>query len=254
MGSTKVKEIKAEESVVEVPKEEVKEAAITKEKKARVKKVKQGKKYRSKKYLEKAGLVNKTKKYPLTEAVAVVKQVSYSKFPGSLEAHIMTNVPNIRGLVNLPFMKGKKLTILAFGQGAAESGADMVGDDEKLADIIKGKVDFDVVVTTAEWMPKLARAAKVLGPKGLMPNPKNGTVAIDLKKAVEGLSGGKFEYKSETKLPVVHVRVGTLLQPDEELIANIKTLLGAIGKGKVSTVKLAPTMGPGVLLDTQTAI
>lgn len=204
----------------------------------------------SKKYQEAREKVERNKLYSIPEAVTLAKEASYSKFPGSLEIHINTNLKSLRGLVQLPFASGKKLTILAFGKGAAESGADQVGDDEKIKNIEKGKIDFDVLVTTPEWMPKLARCAKVLGPRGLMPNPKSGTITDDLKKAVGELQGGKTEYKTEKSAGVIHLSLGKLSQPDEELQQNIRVLLATIGKSKLKKVTVAPTMGPGIKVDT----
>ncbi|EKD91126.1 MAG: 50S ribosomal protein L1 [uncultured bacterium] len=207
-------------------------------------------KYRSSKYKEAAEKVEKAKKYAIDEAVNLVKETSYSKFDGSLEIHINTSVKNLRGLVSLPYASGKKLKIVAFGKGAEESGADIVGDDEKLNEIAKGKIDFDFIVTDPSWMPKLARAAKVLGPRGLMPNPKNGTISDNLKKAVEEIQSGKVEYKSEKIANVVHLSLGKISQPTEELSQNIKVLLGVVGKSKIKVATIAPSMGPGVKLDT----
>lgn len=211
-----------------------------------------GPKHRSKKYLDKAELVEKSKKYPVQEAVELAKQTSYSKFGASLEIHLNTAIKNVRGLVNLPHLSGKELRILAFGPSAADSGATMIGDDTKLDEIAKGKVDFDVLVAHPSWMPKLARVAKVLGPKGLMPNPKNGTVSDNLAKAVSELQGGKTEFRTENNLTAMHLRIGDLNQPTEELVANLKTLYGAIGKSKVKSATLAASMGPGVKVDLGT--
>ncbi len=206
-------------------------------------------KVRSKKYQEASKDLDKSKSYPLTEALETIKKLSYSKFNGTLEAHINTASTGIRGLVSLPFASGKKIRILAFGKEADASGADLTGSDEILSQIEKGKIDFDLVITTPEWMPKLAKVAKVLGPRGLMPNPKNGTITDDLKKAAEGFQGGKTEYKTEPKAPIIHLGLGKLNQPNEELEANIKTLLQTIGKTRVKKVTLSPTMGPSVKLD-----
>lgn len=206
-------------------------------------------KYRSVKYKESAEKVEKSKRYPLTEAVDLAKSTSYSKFDGSLELHLNTNAKNIRGLVSLPFASGKKLKILAFGKGAEDSGADIVGDDAKLNEIIRGITGFDVIVTTAEWMPKLARAAKVLGPRGLMPSPKNGTITDNLKKAVEEIQSGKVEYKTEKGGQVIHLSVGRVSQPSEEVIQNTKILFNAIGKTKIKKAVISPSMGIGVKVD-----
>ncbi len=105
------------------------------------------------------------------------------------------------------------------------------------------------MIATPEWMPKLAKIARILGPRGLMPNPKNGTITNDLKKAIEGFQAGKTEYKTEAKVPVIHIVMGKLNQPTEELSANIKTLLQTLGKTRVKKVTLSPTMGPGIKID-----
>ncbi|EKD85441.1 MAG: 50S ribosomal protein L1 [uncultured bacterium] len=208
---------------------------------------------RGKKYQEITKDLDRTKSYPLNEAIETVKKLSYSKFDATLEAHINTSQTGIRGLVSLPFASGRKLRIVAFGKGAENSGADTIGTEEVIETINKGKVDFDIVVATPEWMPKLAKIARILGPRGLMPNPKNGTItdpsADGLKKAVEGFQAGKTEYKTEPKVAVLHIALGKLNQPSDELMANIKTLLQTLGKTRVKKVTLSPTMGPGVKLD-----
>ena len=210
---------------------------------------------RSKKYQEISKDLDRTKSYPLTEAVDMAKKMSYSKFNATLEAHINTVQTGIRGLVSLPFASGRKLRILVFGKGAAESGADIFGSDDVIEEINKGKIDFDLVITTPEWMPKLAKVARILGPRGLMPNPKNSTITsgeAGLQKAVEGFQAGKTEYKTEPKAPVIHLAMGKLNQPTEELTANIKTLLQTLGKSRVKKVTLSPTMGPSVKVDLST--
>ncbi len=204
---------------------------------------------RGKKYKEVAELVDKQISYKLTEAIELTQKVSYSKFPATLEMHINTASKGIRGLVTLPYAAGKSLKVLAFGKGAEESGAEVVGTEETIDEILKGKRDFDVVVTTPEWMPKLAKAAKILGPRGLMPNPKSGTITQDLKKAVTEIQGGKTEYKTEANGKVIHLGIGKIDQPVEEISANVKVLYNIIGKSRIKKVTLAPTMGPGVKVD-----
>ena len=217
------------------------------------KKQKPGKaKPRSKKYQEIAKDLDRTKTYSLPEAVDMAKKLSYSKFNATLEAHINTSQTGIRGLVSLPYAKGKKIRILAFGPSHLQLEGVIFGSDSTIDTISKGKVDFDLVITTPEWMPKLAKVARILGPKGLMPNPKNGTIAsgeAGLQKAVEGFQAGKTEYKTESKAPVIHVAMGKLNQPNDELIANIKTLYQTIGKSRVKKITLSPTMGPGVKIN-----
>ncbi len=204
---------------------------------------------RSKKYQEASKDLDRTKSYSLEEAVDMVKKMSYAKFNATVEAHINTHVLGLRGFISLPFASGKKLRILAFGKGAEGSGATLVGTDATLEDIEKGKVDFDLIVTTPEWMSKLAKAAKILGPKGLMPSPKSGTITDDLKKTVESFQAGKTEYKTEAKAPIIHMALGKVSQPNEELLSNIKILLATLGKTKIKKVSLASTMGPSVKID-----
>lgn len=206
-------------------------------------------KFRSAKYKKVSEKIEKGKRYPVTEAIDLAKQSSYSKFDGSLEIHLATNSKNIRGLVTLPFASGKKLKILAFGKGAEDCGADIVGDDNKLNEIIRGITNFDVIVTTPEWMPKLARAAKVLGPRGLMPSPKNGTITNDLKKAVSEIQSGKVEYKTEKNGQAIHLILGKVSQNTDEVVANSKILFNAIGKTRIKKAVISPTMGIGVKID-----
>lgn len=204
---------------------------------------------RGKKYQEKTQLVEPSKKYSLSEAIKLAQETSYTKFSGTLEAHINTDSKNIRGLISLPFKQGKKLTILAFGKDADKSGADMIGNDQIITDIESGKINFDVVITTPEWMPKLAKTARVLGPKGLMPNPKSGTITDNLSKTVTELQGGKVEYKTEKDGKVIHLSVGKIDQQSDEIAANIKVLYNTIGRSKVKKITLSPTMGIGVKID-----
>ena len=210
---------------------------------------------RSKKYQEITKDLDRSKSYPLTEAVDMVKKLNYAKFDATLEAHINTIQTGMRGLVSLPYAKGKKLTILAFGPTSSGkpdfAGLDgvIVGTDEIIEEVNKGKVNFDLLVTTPEWMPKLAKVARILGPRGLMPNPKSNTITQDLKKTIAGFQSGKTEYKTEPKAPVIHLGLGKLNQPTEQLSANIKILLQTLGKTRVKKVSLSPTMGPSVKLD-----
>lgn len=210
------------------------------------------KKQRSKKYQQALAKIDKSKAYSIPEAVKLAKDVSYSQFGGSLEVHINTNQKNVRGLITLPHLSGKKLKIAAFGKTAEASGADIVGDDKLLTEIEQDNMNFDILVTTPEWMPKIAKVAKVLGPRGLMPNPKNNTVTNDLKKTITELQSGKTEYKTDKDAQVIHLGIGKLNQDDQELEQNIKVLLTTIGKSKITKVVLSPTMGPSVRLDLST--
>lgn len=244
LGGTE--EVQKEEKKAEEKQEKVekKEEKVEKKKAAKPGKTK----YRSKKYLQKIEevAIDKTKNYSITEAIELAKKASYTEFEGTLEAHINTISTGIRGLVTMPFASGKKLTIVAFGKDADKAGADIIGDEALIEQIGKGKINFDLVVTSPDWMPKLAKVAKNLGPRGLMPNPKNGTITDNLKKAVEGFQAGKTEYKTEGKAPIIHISLGKINQPTEELIANIKALTQIVGKTRIKKVTLAPTMGPSV--------
>lgn len=253
MGKTKIKTIDDSAPIKKVEETTTPEKIVTAPVALRDEKKKPQKpgktKPRSKKYQEVTKDLDRTKKYPIDEAVDMVKKLSYTKFNATLEAHINTAQTGIRGLVSLPYASGKKIRILAFGKGSEQSGADIFGTDEVIEEIGKGKVDFDLLVTTPEWMPKLAKIAKVLGPKGLMSNPKNGTITDDLKKAVESFQAGKTEYKTEAKAPVIHLGLGKLNQPTEQLSANVKTLLQTVGKTRIKKISLSPTMGPSVKVD-----
>lgn len=253
--ATPVVEDKTEVVVEEKVETKVAEPAAKVAKKAKASKVtkrtskKTRKQTHGKKYLEQAEKVERNKKYSIIEAIKLAKETSYSKFDGSLELHINTSQKGLRGLVTLPHVAGKKLRVLAFGKGAAESGADAVGTDETIAQIEKSRIDFDVVVTTPEWMPRLARVARVLGPRGLMPNPKSGTITDNLAKTVTELQAGKTEYKTEPNGMIIHLGVGKVSQASEEVIANIKALYTTIGKSRVQRMTIASTMGPGVKID-----
>lgn len=253
-GKSASQDAKIENLVTEAgeAKEAVEQPQKAKEKKTKTSKASKKKgnvKYRSVKYKDAAEKTEKSKRYSLVEAIDLAKQTSYSKFDGSLEIHLATNAKNIRGLVSLPFASGKKLKILAFGKGAEDSGADIVGDDNKLNEIIRGVTGFDVIVTTAEWMPKLARAAKVLGPRGLMPSPKNGTITTDLKKAVTEIQSGKVEYKTEKNGQAIHLTLGKVSQNTDEVFQNTKILFNAIGKTKIKKAVISPSMGMGIKID-----
>lgn len=195
---------------------------------------------RSRRYKEIAGLVDKTKLYPLAEAVALVKKTSLTRFDGTVELHVNLNPQSLgdqkgdyRGTVSLPHGTGKKIRVV-------------IADDAVLSAIEAGKMDFDVLVAHPSMMPKLAKMARVLGPKGLMPNPKNGTVTENPEKRAKELSQGQINFKAEPGNPIVHLPVGKVSFEDTKLIENIEAILTAIGRGKILRATLAATMGPGV--------
>ena len=218
-----------------------------------------------KKYIEAAKLVEKTKLYESSEAIALVKKSASAKFDETVEAHIRTGCDSrhadqqIRGAVVLPNGTGKTVKVLVFAKGtkldeAQAAGADYVGGDELVPKIQnEGWLDFDVVVATPDMMGVVGRLGKVLGPKGLMPNPKAGTVTMDVTKAINDIKAGKIEYRLD-KANIIHVPLGKASFSQEQLEQNYGALMDAIAKAKPSTVKgqylksitLATTMGPGV--------
>lgn len=218
-----------------------------------------------KKYVEAAKLVDRSKLYEAEEAVALVKKTASAKFDETIELNIRTGCDSrhadqqIRGSVVLPAGTGKKIRILVFARGAKAdealaAGADYVGAEELLPKIQKeGWLDFDVVVATPDMMSVVGRLGKVLGPKGLMPNPKAGTVTMDVTKAINDIKAGQVEYRLD-KANIIHVIIGKASFTEEQLLANYNTLMDAIVKAKPSTVKgqylksisVATTMGPGV--------
>lgn len=223
---------------------------------------------KGKKYLEVSSKVDKTKLYTLDEAVKLVKETSVSKFDGSVEIAMRLNLDTrksdqqLRGAIVLPSGTGKEKKVLVVAKGdyakaAKEAGADFVGDVDILTKIEKENwLDFDVMIATPDMMPLLGKLGKVLGPKGLMPNPKTGTVTTDVKKAISDVKKGRVEYRTDS-YGNVHGLVGKVSFTEEALKENIKAFVSVILKSKPSVVKgvyvknvsLATTMGPGIKLD-----
>ena len=222
-----------------------------------------------KKYGEAAKLVDRATQYDPAEANGLVKKTATAKFDETVEVHIRTGCDGrhaeqqIRGAVVLPNGTGKTVKVLVFAKGAKldeaqAAGADFVGGDELIPKIQnEGWLDFDVVVATPDMMGVVGRLGKVLGPKGLMPNPKAGTVTMDVTKAINDIKAGKIEYRLD-KSNIIHVPVGKASFSEEALAENYKALMDAIMKAKPSALKgqylksitLATTMGPGVKVST----
>lgn len=224
---------------------------------------------RGKKYVESAKLIDRSVQYDVAEAVNLVKKASTAKFDETVEAHIRLGVDGrhadqqVRGAVILPHGTGKKVRVLVFAKGdkvaeAEAAGADYVGGDELIPKIQnEGWFEFDVVVATPDMMGVVGRLGRVLGPKGLMPNPKAGTVTMDVSRAVTDIKAGKIEYRLD-KTNIIHVPVGKISFSEEQLADNFQAIIGAIIKAKPSAAKgqylksvtLVSTMGPGVKLNT----
>lgn len=212
--------------------------------------------------------IDSKKLYTLTEAVALCKENAKAKFDETVEMHVRLGIDTkksdqqVRTMVVLPHGTGKtkRIAVLAKGEHAQEAqkaGADLVGGEDLVEDIVKGKMDFDVLVATPDTMRDLAKAAKILGPRGLMPNPKAGTVTFDVAQAVKELKAGRIEFKADA-YGIVHVPLGKASFEASKLFDNAKAVLDVIIKVKpstskgvyVRTVSLSSTMGPGLHVDT----
>ncbi|MCI1655632.1 MAG: 50S ribosomal protein L1 [Lachnospiraceae bacterium] len=224
---------------------------------------------RGKKYIESVKSYDKHNVFDPEEAIALVQNNAKANFDETIEAHIRTGCDGrhaeqqIRGAVVLPHGTGKKVRVLVFAKGtkldeAQEAGADFVGGEELIPKIEKeGWLDFDSVVATPDMMGVVGRLGRVLGPKGLMPNPKAGTVTMDVAKAIADIKAGKIEYRLD-KSNIIHVPVGKASFTKEQLTDNFLTLMDAITKARPSSLKgtylknitLTSTMGPGVKVNT----
>lgn len=222
---------------------------------------------RGKKYTEAAKLVDRATQYDVAEAISLVKKTAVAKFDETVEAHIRLGVDGrhadqqVRGAVVLPHGTGKTVRVLVFAKGdkvAEAAGADFVGGEELIPRIQnEGWFDFDVVVATPDMMGVVGRLGRVLGPKGLMPNPKAGTVTMDVTKAVNDIKAGKIEYRLD-KANIIHCPVGKASFTEEQLTENFNTLMDAIVKAKPASAKgtymksvtVTSTMGPGIKVNT----
>ena len=224
------------------------------------------------KYTEAAKLVEPDRRYEIGEASELLPKLSISKFDGTVEAHLRLGVDPrhadqlVRGTVVLPHGTGKTSRVIVFAQGekaqeALRAGADEVGGDDLVKRIDAGWFEFDVAIATPDMMGTVGRLGKKLGPRGLMPNPKSGTVTFDIERAVSEIKSGRIEFKVD-RAGIVHVPVGRASFTPEQLAANVATLVDAINRAKPSgakgtymrTLTLAPTMGPGVRVDIGSAL
>jgi len=221
----------------------------------------------AKRLKELSKLVDANKLYSVEEAADLVKQTAKAKFDESVEIHIRLGIDPrqsdqiVRGTILLPNGIGKtrKVAVIAKGEKqleAEKAGADKVGATEIVEEISKGIMDFDVLVATPDSMKDLSKVAKILGPKGLMPNPKAGTVTFDIEKTVKDLKKGRVEYKNDS-FGIIHCSVGKASFEKDKLVENIKTIVGAVLKAKpsaakgqyVKSISISSTMGPGIYID-----
>ncbi|TGA96849.1 50S ribosomal protein L1 [Sporolactobacillus shoreae] len=226
---------------------------------------------RGKKYLEAVKAVDRSKAYSIDEAVSLVKKIAAAGFDESVDVAVRLGVDTrkndqqVRGAVVLPNGTGKTQRVLVFAKGdkakeAEAAGADYVGEQEYVEKISGGWFDFDVVVATPDMMAQVGRLGRVLGPKGLMPNPKTGTVTFDVEKAVKEIKAGKVEYRAQ-KDGNVHVPIGKVSFEDSKLVENFNVLVGTLVKAKPAAAKgtylkhiaISSTMGPGVAVSTAVA-
>jgi len=213
--------------------------------------------------------IDKNKKYSIDEAVKTVKELQSAKFDETVELALNLNVDPrhadqmIRSSVVLPHGTGKKVTVAVFAKGenidkAKEAGADIIGDDELLSKIQEGQIDFDIVIATPDMMGVLGRVARILGPKGLMPNPKTGTVTTNVAEAVKNAKGGQVNFRTDKK-GNIHAGIGKASFSEEQLKENLETFVAKINKLKPASAKgryilngaLSLTMSPSIALDTQ---
>lgn len=227
---------------------------------------------RSRRYNDAAAKIEKDKLYMLKEAIALYKQIATAKFNESMELHIRLGVDprhadqQVRSTVSLPHGTGvtKKVLVLALGEKikeAEDAGADVAGGEELVTKIQGGWMDFDAVIATPDMMKSVGRLGKVLGPRGLMPSAKTGTVTDDIAHAIKEVKGGRIEFRVD-KAGIIHNFVGKKSFSEEELFDNAKVLLQAIAKARPASVKgtyvksisIAPSMGPGIKLDTSAVL
>jgi large subunit ribosomal protein L1 len=220
-----------------------------------------------KRYLEARAKVDREKLYSPGEAVRLLKETKGTKYDESVEVHVRTGLnvrhadEQLRGTIALPHGLGKTVTIAVFAKGdkareAEEAGADFVGADDLASKVQEGFTDFDVAIATPDMMPVVGRLGRILGPQGKMPNPKVGTVTMDVGKAVEESKAGKVEYRTD-RTAIVHLTVGKTSFPDEHLLANYQALVEELIRAKPSaakgkylrTIVMASTMGPGIKVD-----
>jgi len=219
-----------EAAIIEEKTKKLQQEIVAKAKEAE-KKVKP-KRTRGRRWQDGRKKINPQKTYPLSEAIKLLRAVSISRFAGSVDAHLVVKKVGLKGEVEFPYPTGKEQKI-------------RIADDNLLKDLERGKIDFTLLIASPQMMPKLAKYAKILGPRGLMPNPKAGTITDKPEELAKKLAG-KTNWKTEAKAPLVHITIGRVNQPENQLEENFKALISAIGKNNIKKVVLSPTMGPGI--------
>jgi len=193
------------------------------------------KKIRSANYTAKVITIDKNKAYSIAEGIELLRKIKMAKFDETVELHINTTETGISGTMKLPHGNGKEVKVV-------------IATDEVLAEVEKGKINFDILVASPSMMPKLGKVARVLGPRGLMPNPKNGTISENPEEAMKKFQGGQMGFKTESKMPLMHLSVGKTSFEDSQLSENIKTAISAVKKDRIRKITLKSTMSPGIKL------
>lgn len=225
-------EIETEPSLAKATEEQEKKSSKTKSTYSKKAKTEQ-KAFHSQKYQSLLSLVDRTKVYTLNEALDLLEKIQRKKFDETVELHLNTNSSGISGNVTLPNGTGKKTKVA-------------IADDKLITEIEKGIINFDVLVATPDMMPKLGKVAKVLGPRGLMPNPKNGTITEKPEEVAKKYEGGQINFKTEAKSPIIHLTVGKMSFGTKKLSENIESLISAVKKSNIVNVTLKSTMSPGI--------
>ncbi|MDO8487065.1 MAG: hypothetical protein Q7S45_02130 [Candidatus Curtissbacteria bacterium] len=216
-----------------------------------------------KKYLESLAKVEKGKLYPAAEALELLAKTSYTKFDPSVEIHLGINVKSLRGSVNFPHSVGpvKEKRYLVFAEknppaGGADTKNIIWADADTIAEIESGKLkpnrDFSIVIASPKFMPHLAKVAKILGPAGMMPNPKTGTITENPTKAIEENTGSGSEYRTDPTAPIIHAKIGKLSEKSDNLKENLRALVLAVGPQKIKKATITSTMSPGIKIDVST--
>jgi large subunit ribosomal protein L1 len=252
---SKGKEVKKPEELAVEPQivGKIEEEKIPTEEEKILKKKKKVLHLRGERYQQAQSQINPQILYPVDEALELLKKTSFAKFDASCEVHIVLKQKGARGTVNLPHGTGKKTKILVFAPNGKTEENLIWGDEKTIEEITRGELkpqkDFSMVLATPDFMPHLAKIAKILGPRGLMPNPKSGTIITDPQTALKKLSQNQIEYKSEEKEPIIHTLFGKTSFSQNQLKENLLTLTSAIGLQRIKKLVISSTMGPGIRVD-----